>query len=221
LYSSAGKLVRLVGGRSDSLCFLQLAQVLAEAAGDWLRRRGRVRHALYHRSAHISTPDGDEEMSTKRSLNKKPRRWLRWLVRVALGLLVLLALAVVSVWVRLAREASQGRKELAAVIAEIDEKDPRWRWEEIEEDRQPIPDAENSMLVVKKVRDSFGAWKPTELKLPDGQPVYRADHPSNRRLDEQRLAVLRAELGQHEQTVALAATLKDRPRGRASVELTP
>jgi hypothetical protein len=152
---------------------------------------------------------------------KKPRRWRRWLVRVALGLGALVVFGVVALWLRLVWEQAQGRKELAEVIAEIEETDPRWRWEEIQGDLAPVPDAENSLLVVKKVVDSFGAWKPAEMKVPDGQPVFDSEHPSNRRLDEQRLAVLRKELGEHEQIIALAATLKDYPRGRASIQLTP
>jgi hypothetical protein len=142
-------------------------------------------------------------------------------MRFLLGLVVLGLLGAGAVWLRLVWEQSQGREELAQVIAETDENDPRWRWEEIQEGIASVPDAENSLLVVKKVFDSFGAWKPGELKLQDGQPVYGGDYPYNRRFDEQRLAVLRKELGEHEQTVALAATLKDYPRGRAVIQLTP
>jgi hypothetical protein len=162
----------------------------------------------------------DHEMTSSLSIKKKPRRWRRWLLAIALGLFGLVVSGCASVWWRLVWEQSQGREELAAVIAETDEKDPRWRWEAIEEDRAPISDAENSMLVMKKLTDSFGKWQPTELKLPDGQPVYNSDYPSNRRLDEQHLMLIRKELGKREQSVALAVSLQNYPRGRASFELT-
>ena len=157
-------------------------------------------------------PEGSNE--------KKRGRWRRWLGRTALGLLGLLVAGLVSTWLRLIWEASQGRKELAAVIAETDESDPRWRWDDIEADRQPVPDAENSMLVIRKVEAGLGKWAPTELKLLDGRPIIGNDHPANRRLGDPWLAGLHNELGKREQTVALAATLKDYSRGHTRVRLT-
>jgi hypothetical protein len=46
----------------------------------------------------------------------------------------------------------QGRKQLEAVVAKLDETDARWRWEDIEADRPEIPDAENSSIRVAEFR---------------------------------------------------------------------
>jgi hypothetical protein len=38
-------------------------------------------------------------------------------------------------WWNLQRTAVEGKKELAAAIAETDKLDPRWHWEQIDADR--------------------------------------------------------------------------------------
>ena len=68
----------------------------------------------------------------------------RWWFRVAMGLLVTLALGLGQVfWQR-----HQAREELAAAVAELDASDPHWRLEAIEEKRRTIPADENGALVV-------------------------------------------------------------------------
>src|SRR5262245_30827069 len=91
-------------------------------------------------------------MSSELSIRKQPRRllppgWWRWPRRVLLGLLLLLCSLTAFAWSVLKREEQRGQRQLAAVLRETDEKDPRWRWQQIQEDLEPIPDDENSMRV--------------------------------------------------------------------------
>jgi hypothetical protein len=162
-------------------------------------------------------------MSLDVSVKKKPRppllppRWWRWPLRA----LVALVLALTTfAWSALKREERQGRKDLAAVIAATDEKHPRWRWHEIQEDLAPIPDDDNSAFVLQKVDDSAKRWK-WFLKLNEEESVYDHGQPANRRIDDRRLAVLRDTLAQREDCIALAASLVKYPRGRTTVTLAP
>jgi hypothetical protein len=125
-------------------------------------------------------------------------------------------------WWYLERTAAEGREELAAVIAETDQLDPRWRWEQIDADRPAVADAENSMRVIRELADSLGGWDPASLKLPDGEDLW-SDEPAqaNRQLDDERLALIRKTLKEKKRSLQLAVSLKDFPRGRAAVNLEP
>src|SRR4051812_9182176 len=104
---------------------------------------------------------------------KRPRTWRTWLFRSAMVLVTLIATGVVALWWRLSSEYAEGKGMLTAIVAELDETDPGWRWEEIEASRAPIPDAENSALAVKRVVDSLGGWKVSALERPNRQPLLR------------------------------------------------
>src|SRR5712692_6474271 len=118
----------------------------------------------------------------------KWRQRLRWALWVAFGLVILIAIGAGLVWYSLERAAAEGKKELAAVIAETDVLDPRWRWEQIEEDQPAIPDAENSMRVISQVADSLQGWDPSTVTTPAGeyQEYVLDEYPANHVLDEQR-----------------------------------
>jgi hypothetical protein len=150
----------------------------------------------------------------------KWRRRLRWAVWVALGLLILIAIGVGLAWYSLERTAAEGKKELAAVIAETDALDPRWRWEEIQEDLPSIPDAENSMRMIGQVADSLQGNDPLPLISPDGEHVLD-DYPPNRQLDQERLKLIQDILNKQHHSLQLAITLKDMPRGRGALNVTP
>src|SRR2546421_12173139 len=93
------------------------------------------------------------------------RRWLRWTIRIGLGLGFLVCVGIALVWFYLERTAAEGKKQLATAIAETDALDPRWRWEEIQEDLPQIPDAENSMRVIHQAMDLLKGWNASSLVL--------------------------------------------------------
>jgi hypothetical protein len=137
-----------------------------------------------------------------------------------LGLSILALIGLGLVWFKFERIAAEGKKQLAAAIAETDALDPRWRWEEIQEGLPTIPDDENSMLIIGQLAGSRGKWQPSEFSLPEGEDVTEA-WPANRHLDEERLKLIRVKLEQREQDLALAVSLKDFPRGHATVQIAP
>jgi hypothetical protein len=122
-----------------------------------------------------------------------------------------LGAAAVKMWAGRQRAAAAGREELAAAIAETDQLDPRWRWEQIEEDRPVVPDAENSIRVLRQLR-GVTDWPRPDRRSPAVREVLE-DWPANRRLDGERLARMRDLLKTRERGLAQAASLKDFPRG--------
>jgi hypothetical protein len=148
------------------------------------------------------------------------RRWVRRLIWLALGLAILACIAIGLVWLHLENIVAEGKKQLAVAITEASAVDPRWRWEEIQEDLQPIPDEENSLHVMSQVADSLQGWNPALLALPEGGYVLE-DWPPNRKLDEQRLSIISDAMKDREASMRLAISLKDFSRGRAIIKLTP
>lgn len=144
----------------------------------------------------------------------------RWCWRIFVSLLTLTVTTVAGRWVWWERTSARGEEELAAAIAETDALDPRWRWEQIEEDRPKIPDEQNSILVVRRFEASRNKWDPSGLKMPDGERLL-PDLIDNRRLSDDRIALLLKELTDHKESVEVAVSLKDFPRGRAKLEIKP
>jgi hypothetical protein len=151
------------------------------------------------------------------------RRWLRWTIRIALVFGILICIAAALIWFYLERTAAEGRKKLAAAIAETDALDPRWRWEEIQEDLPPIPDAENSMRLIHQATDLLKGWNASSLLLESGNGLLddMEEWPANRQLDEERLSLIRNALKEREDALALAKSLKDYPRGQTVIRLSP
>ncbi len=159
------------------------------------------------------------------SLSKvgKWRRRLRWAVWVTLGFLILIAIGAGLTWYSLERTAAEGKKELAAVIAETDALDPRWRWEEIQEDLPPISDAENSMRIINQAVDLLKGWNVSSFVLGNGNALHEdlEEWPPNRQLDEERLSLIRDVLKERSGALTLAKSLKDYPRGQTVIRLSP
>src|SRR5262249_45466704 len=84
---------------------------------------------------------------------RKPRRrwWKRLLIGTLLAVLIPTAIYRYRAW-RLDRELEQ-------VVAELDERDPGWRLEEIEKNRRVVPDDENAAVLIQAaVRRIPASW---------------------------------------------------------------
>lgn len=150
---------------------------------------------------------------------ENPRRWWYWPRRIAVGLLTCLAAITVAQYVQSRITAAKGREELAKVLAETTAKDPRWTWEQIHDDLPPIPEAENSMPVIRAAAKAIGEWGQNDTTLEDGEEALDLHLPANRRLADDRLAVVHRELARRESGLRLALKVKNLPRGRSAFEL--
>jgi hypothetical protein len=82
-----------------------------------------------------------------------PRR--HWRLCLLLSLLALCAIAVAVVVLRRNQLMREADERLATAVAQTDAEDPRWRWEDILEDRAEIPDEQNGALVVTSAAELF------------------------------------------------------------------
>jgi hypothetical protein len=105
---------------------------------------------------------------------------------------------------------SQARSRLALALAELDETDPGWRMEEIENARLGPPDSENSALVV------LAARKLVPRGLPDNKLMERFDKlpPPPELLDPEGAKVLDSQMTPLAAALAEARKLADMPDGR-------
>jgi hypothetical protein len=91
----------------------------------------------------------------------------RWRKRLLWSALSLLVVFVVGTYLRFKWVEYAARKELEAIVAELDASDPGWRLEQIEAARKVIPDEENAALVVMQI----------VAKIP--KPPPRVIHPGH------------------------------------------
>lgn len=154
-------------------------------------------------------------MTTALQEKPKRRRWWKWTRRILIGIFSLMFIAIAAVLIFREVRKSQGEKELAAVINDLDRTDPRWRLEHIEEDRPDVPAAENSIQVLHEVYESLVGWNLRDLKIPDQQST--PPWPANQQLSLDHLDRIREALRDREPIVARCASLIRYPRGRAKV----
>jgi hypothetical protein len=133
------------------------------------------------------------------------RRWPWW----AAGLFVV---ALVVVGAPLAHDHWRTDRGLERALAELDVSEPGWRLEDLEAARAEIPDAENSVFVIRNAAAKLPAkwWRPSLLddllELPPEEPLS----PELRGRLQQALGPLLPALD-------VIGPLADKPRGRHRV----
>jgi hypothetical protein len=144
------------------------------------------------------------------------RRRRRWLV---LGVLLLLPAGVgVVLYVQASRSAD---RELREALADIDRRDPGWRFEDLEAKRPAIPDEQNGALQVLEARRLLPSPWPSmppqkDLDSDEGPTLDRllkGLEPQHQLNDEQ-LRVLRSELQAAQPALQKAEGLVNFPEGR-------
>jgi hypothetical protein len=136
----------------------------------------------------------------------RPHRGLWRIVQVSL---LLLLLGLVRQWWRYSSTVEQGRRDLAAILAEIDEADPRWRWADIEADRPDLPDERNSLVVLAKMSRRLSAWAKASWNTKKVEPA------PNHLMERATLDALREEQEDWPGLFTLARSLRDHPCGQA------
>jgi hypothetical protein len=159
------------------------------------------------------------------------RRRVRWLKPLALVVLFGLAMLTVGVLVLRAYWVHVGDKQLAAVLADLDDSEPSWRWNDVQARREVIPEAENSASTVLAAMKSVPRdWphKPaaaaSKLRSPmdplPALPDRLQEFEPVSSLDTELAADLRTELSILASALTEARKVIDRPRGRYTVTWT-
>jgi hypothetical protein len=137
----------------------------------------------------------------------------RWVKRLLIALVTVLVGVSIPVVLEL-HARSQARADLEKIIAELDRTDPRWRLEDIEADRQPVPPEKNSAdTVIRAKRLLPKNWGQSIDDLATVPP------PISLRLDQ--LEKLEAELKPSAAALEVALKLKDQPAGRYKIDYAP
>lgn len=149
---------------------------------------------------------------------RRTSRW-RWVRRTAVSVGV--TLLVYFVWVLGTREVTkrESESELSAARAMLDRDDPSWSWERLNAAR-PVPPAglNGAELVPQIKRLTHTDWGKASSASPWAPTL---DDEPNRQLPSELLTVVRRDLSQSADAVALARTMKDRPWGHRVLVLTP
>ncbi len=178
----------------------------------------------FHRPIHLFGK-GRDTAAPVAAARSGFRLW-HWLVIVPTLLMLVAALgAGIYLW-RIVN------RRLTDAIAAADRDDPYWRLDDLMAHREPVPDEENSALIVAEVlallpADWLSAPKPPP-GVPTGSPtelMKAYDRMSatadNVQLDDATADMLRDALETYDEAVKIARTVAGYPRGRHELELGP
>jgi hypothetical protein len=140
------------------------------------------------------------------------RKWTKWRIfRWAFSLVLLAFLGWLGICFAIRESAvAKEEKQLAEAIAETEQHDPRWRWEHLEEDRETIPDEQNSALVLERMMQRRMGLKLDATRFDDARLLDNVE--SNRFPDLQDRAHLFEILGAEHESVALARSCQGKTR---------
>jgi hypothetical protein len=148
-----------------------------------------------------------------------PRRRLggwRWLVLAGVLLMPLIGLAGLYFY-----ESALNDREVAEAVADVDHRDPGWRFEDLERSRPTPPDEQNAALRVMAVRRRMpGGWPTPGAggSVPLDNLVAELEPPQQ--FNAEQLRGLRAELERVKPALEEADRLADLPEGRYPVVWT-
>ena len=144
------------------------------------------------------------------------KRWLRTWIRQAVlwgvGAFVLILGIVVGTSLYL---SGNNRVRLEEALSRLDRDDPNWRLEDLYKDVPPVPDAENSVVVLRQI----AAQKPANWPAAEVQTKIDNLEPP-RQLRPDQAILLKKEMERSPATTALIRKLVDHPRGFTKIVWT-
>src|SRR5438128_12623362 len=93
-----------------------------------------------------------------------------WLKRIVLGFGLLLILVICVALAASYYFRKLGIEHLKSAVAEADELDPGWRWEDLQKTRAAVPDAENAALRVEAAHKLLPKDWLKDESSPDDEP---------------------------------------------------
>jgi hypothetical protein len=141
------------------------------------------------------------------------RRWLRY--TLAFFAVVAAAAGLSYVYVSWSFDS-----EMRTAIAETDALDPRWRLQQIEEDRKSYRDEENAALQTIVVAKLIGRWRSPVSSHRNYGDLFD-NYPPQRQLNSMQMNVIREAFDRLEAARLEALKLKDMPGGRFPIKYRP
>jgi hypothetical protein len=138
---------------------------------------------------------------------RRRRWWRRALLLLALVVLTPLGIFAYLTWAM--------HDDWAQAEAQGDRTDPHWRLQQLIEEQEPVPDKENSALLIMAVVPQAKGFFVRDAANYD---LIFENLPPTARLNSQQLELIRSQLGGIAKPLAGARRLKDMPRGRFPVE---
>lgn len=144
---------------------------------------------------------------------ERRKRGLGWVI----GIAVVLALAVGGYFLGRIQSDAVNSEMLQATLAETDQADPGWRWEQLYDGRPLVPEHENGAKIAAQLTNiqTGVAWKNAMERLNP------ARQPANRLLSEEDRTLLTEGLAAEPKLVELAEALASRPHLHADLILPP
>ncbi|MDB5312292.1 MAG: hypothetical protein JWO38_6494 [Gemmataceae bacterium] len=145
--------------------------------------------------------------------------WKKLAKRTAVS--VLLCLAVRTTWLIVQRESRRaaGDHDYAAAVAETEETDPDWRWDELAANRHRPPPGKNGADLIPRIKGLIPTGWGQKLNDEKWEPL--ATVPTNARFPEEVLAEARRECEAAAPAIELARSLRDYPEGHRDLHLAP
>jgi hypothetical protein len=135
----------------------------------------------------------------------------RWARRIAFSAISLLILGVVGFFAYRYFAWQSGESRYAAITAQLDATDPGWRLEPADVPHAPVPDDENSALLVPKFKAALAGGK-FEVKRADGKYFSSTGEP-NRLPDEEEIAAVDQAFVDNYAALAIARSFVNHPHG--------
>jgi hypothetical protein len=148
-------------------------------------------------------------------------RRIHWVRYTVAGLIVGAVLFVAWFFYQRHSTRQEGQDRLAAVIAHLDETDPRWQLDDIDADRGWLNDDQNSTLLIPRFKAALTSKDFAPVRSgPIREDVF-IGVPPNHVLDDEGAAGLDAAMSGNNAALAIARSFKDYPRGLRRYTITP
>ena len=146
----------------------------------------------------------------------RKRGCARWLL-----VSVVTSFIFITIWNLVKRELTraEGKRDLAAAIADVDRDDPDWRWEQLNAARKKPSEGKNGAELIPQIKKlshpDWGKWQAKD------EWKSRVEVQPNVRYSPAVITQVRRELSDSAEAVTLARTLRDYPFGHREIVLRP
>jgi hypothetical protein len=148
---------------------------------------------------------------------KSRSRFWKWLLQIGTGAIICAGLYIAYIVIEREVNRRIGERELADTFAELDARDPNWRWEKLNAARKRLPDEQNSAALIAKIKptvpqDWSSRWREVDA-------AGHAELAPNIRLPARLREQLHAILATAGEPIRLSRLLKDLPHGYREIIL--